>query len=175
MSEQLLHQTAGATEHAAQDSSKARILKSPEAIRLAWERLFEERRKLEPDHRLPINDQDALAKLWTDWMHQWLSTQLTPEQQVKKPNEKTSIFGAWVYREFGGKHFVFAMWQTGLTWAPTPELINSNYNGALEHVAKHFASWTRRVARAVSRHKQDEATQEARRRSGNAFGKHGLT
>ena len=68
-----------------------------------------------------------------------------------------------------------AMWQTGMTWAPTPELLNSDYNGALEHVAKHFASWIRRLARAVSRHKQDEATQEARRRSGNAFGKHGLT
>ena len=48
-------------------------------------------------------------------------------------------------------------------------------NGALEHVAKHFASWTRRLARAVTRHKEDPATVEARTRSGSAPGKHGLT
>ena len=68
-----------------------------------------------------------------------------------------------------------AMWQTGITWAPTPGLLNSDFNGALEHVAKHFASWTRRLARAVTRHKRDPATMEARIRSGNAFGRHGLT
>ena len=39
----------------------------------------------------------------------------------------------------------------------------------------HFASWTRRLARAVHRHKHDEATVEARARSGNTYRKHGLT
>ena len=158
-----------------QDSDKARMLKSPEEIRLAWERLFEIRRCVQPNDRAAINDQHVLAKMWTDWMHQWMLTQLTPEQQTQKTSSKTSIFNAWVYRDFGGKHFVMAMWQTGLTWAPSRDLLNHDYNGAVEHVARYFASWTRRVARAVSRHKQDDATQEATRRSGNAKGQHGLT
>ena len=68
-----------------------------------------------------------------------------------------------------------AIWQTGITWAPPPELLNSDYNGALEHVAKHFASWTRRLARAVTRHKHALATVEATTRSGRAPGMHGLT
>ena len=52
---------------------------------------------------------------------------------------------------------------------------DNNINGALEHVARHFASWTRRLARAVTRHKRDPETVEARVRSGSAPGKHGLT
>ena len=90
-------------------------------------------------------------------------------------SKKTSIFSAWVYMNVGGKNFVMAMWQTGITWAPTPGLLNSDFNGALEHVAMNFASWTRRLARAVHRHKHDEATVEARVRSGTTYGKHGLT
>ena len=74
----------------------------------------------------------------------------------------------------GGKLFVMAVRQTSVTWAP-PDLLQNNYYGAVEHVAKHFASWTRRLARAVTRHKQDPKTEEARRRSGNSYGMHGLT
>ena len=54
-------------------------------------------------------------------------------------------------------------------------MLNADFDGALEHVARNFASWTRRLARAVNRHKHDEATLEARVRSGNTYGKHGLT
>ena len=68
-----------------------------------------------------------------------------------------------------------AVWQTGMTWAPPPDLLNTDYNGALEHVATHFASWTRRLARSVARHKAHPLTDEARIRSGATVGKHGLT
>ena len=88
----------------------------------------------------------------------------------KRRAAQTSIFHAWARQNVGGKHFVMAIWQTGVTWAPPPELLNRDYNGALKHVAKHFSSWTRRLARAVTRHKTDPATQEARIRS-----QHGLT
>ena len=54
-------------------------------------------------------------------------------------------------------------------------MLDNDPNGALEHVAKNFAKWTQRVARAVTRHKNDADTQEARRRSGLSFGKHGLS
>ncbi len=68
-----------------------------------------------------------------------------------------------------------AVWQTGITWAPPEEMLTNDYDGALEHVATHFASWCRRLARAVTRHKNHQATREARTRSGTAFGTHGLT
>ena len=88
---------------------------------------------------------------------------------------QTSIFNAWPDSQMGGKLFVMAFWQTGVTWAPPPDLLWNNYHGAVEHVAKHFASWTRRLARAVARHKLDPKTEEARRRSGNSYGMHGWT
>ena len=68
-----------------------------------------------------------------------------------------------------------AIWQTGITWAPPPELLNENFNGALKHVATYFASWARRLARAVLCHKKHPHTNEARIRSGATRGQHGLT
>ena len=70
---------------------------------------------------------------------------------------------------------MMAVWQTGMTWAPPPDLLSTDFNGALEHVATHFASWTRRLARSVAYHKAHPLTEEARTRSGAAFRKHGMT
>jgi hypothetical protein len=74
----------------------------------------------------------------------------------------------------GGKHFVMAVWQTGMTWAPPSDLLNTIFNAALRHIATHFASWTRRLARSVANHKANPQTEEARIRSGTSKGKHGL-
>ena len=68
-----------------------------------------------------------------------------------------------------------ACWQTGVPWAPPVELLNSNLASALEHVATHFAQWTRQLARAVAYHKRHPAAEEARRCSGRSYGQHGLT
>ena len=38
---------------------------------------------------------------------------------------------------------------------------NTSVDGAAEHVAKHFAQWCRRIARAVRRHKESDTTREA--------------
>ena len=38
----------------------------------------------------------------------------------------------------GGKSFIMGVWQTGVTWAPTPEQLNTNCNGALEYIATNF-------------------------------------
>ena len=124
-----------------------------------------------------IQDPARLADMWTTWMHQWIRSdgELTEDQRRKSTAAKTSLFNVWVHQNIGGKQFVMAVWQTGITWAPPPRLLETDYTGALEHVAKHFASWTRRLARAVTRHKRDWRTIEARIRSGNAFGRHGLT
>ena len=89
--------------------------------------------------------------------------------------QHTSLFNAWVRQNVGGKHFVMAIWQTGITWAPPSHLLENDHNGALKHMAQHFCRWTSRLARAVTRHKEDPATKEARIRSGKAWGRHGLT
>ena len=61
------------------------------------------------------------------------------------------------------------------TRAPATDLLQNDYYGAVEHVAKHFASWIRRLARADTRHKKHPKTEEARIRSGNSYGMPGLT
>ena len=43
------------------------------------------------------------------------------------------------------------------------------------YIAKNFAKWTQRVARAITRHEDDPDAEEARRRSGQSYGKHGLS
>ena len=90
------------------------------------------------------------------------------------PHRRVSLPRSFI-RTQGGKNFVMAIWQTGITWASPPALLNNDYNGALEHVATHFTSWCRRLARAVTRHKRDPKTVEARIRSGEALHCHGLT
>ena len=158
-----------------QNSDHARVLKSQTEIQEAWQLIFERRRLVEPDDRQSIGDPDQLANMWTTWQREWFAKELTKAQWKKKWHEKTSIFNAWCWNTLGGQHFVMALWQTGMTWAPWPDLLNTNFNGALEHVATHFACWVRRLARSVARHKANPLTEEARIRSGTAFRQHGMT
>ena len=137
--------------------------------------IFERRRLGEPDDRRSITDPNQLAKMWTTWQRDWFATELTLAPSTKKWSAKTSIFNTWCYKTLGNNNFVMAVWQTGMTWAPTPGLLNTYFNSALEHVTTQFASWTRRLARAVAHNKAHPLTQEARTRSGASFGKHGLT
>ena len=151
------------------------MLKPSNEIKTAWRVIMEKRRLVEPNDRCAIQEPDTLKDMHNKWMHEWLEKNLTSEQRCKKQREKTSIFAAYLNREFGGKRFVMALWQTGIQWAPTPEMIRDDYNGALEHVAKNFAKWTQRVAGAITRHKSATDTIEARRKSGQSYGKHGLS
>ena len=85
------------------------------------------------------------------------------------------MFGAYLRNNFGGKAFVMALWQTGVTWAPTAHLNETNYDGALEHIAKKLGTWAQRIAAAREHHQADPDTKEAQRRSGGNTGVHGLT
>ena len=76
------------------------------------------------------------------------------------------MFKAYLFQNFGGRDFVHALWQTGLTWAPPTD---SDVNGAAEHVAQYFAKWCRRIARTVHRHKEDAATRFGEAVEANAF------
>ena len=148
-----------------EDKDKPRVFKTRAEIEKAWRIMFDRRRRGEPDDTREIQSRDRLQEMWNTWMQDWLDTEAT-DAQKKRRAQQTSIFSAWVYRNVGGKHFVMAIWQTGTTWAPPPELLNSDTKGALGHVAKHFASWTRRLARAVNgtlRRAMDEADAKCHR------------
>lgn len=158
-----------------EDPTQARILKPAAEIEAGWKMIFARRRMVEPDDRRPIYCQERLARMWTDWQRAWFEENLTPEQSQKRWNQKTSIWNAFIKRAAGTKHFVMAFWQMGVPWAPPLDMLNSNPTGALEHVATHFARWTRQLARAVAYHKRHPLTEEAARRSGHSLGRHGLT
>ncbi len=155
-----------------EDKTFARTLKSPQELEEAWREILTRRRLQEPDDRAPIQDQSVLSQMYTQWMHVWMHENLTEAQKKKPTSGQTSIFAAYLYQNFGGKHMVQALWQTGMTWAPPAD---SDPNGAAEHVAKHFAKWCCRIARSMRHHKEHESTHEARTRSGAAYKQHGLT
>jgi hypothetical protein len=134
-----------------QDAKAARVLKPSSEIAHAWQVIMDRRRLEEPNDRRKIEELDTLNDMHNKWMHEWLEKNLTSEQRCQTQNKKTSIFAAYLNREFGGKRFVMALWQTGIQWAPTPEMIRDDHNGALEHVATNFAKWTQRVACAITR------------------------
>jgi hypothetical protein len=144
-------------------------LKSKTECADAWQLIFERRRLEENDDTAAISDPDVLSRMFTAWMDEWIARELTLEQRKRARNRQTSIFAAYIKNEIGGKHFVMAVWQTGITWAPSPELVENDYAGALEHVATNFTSWVQRVASSIRAHKQDPKTVEARTRSGKAW------
>jgi hypothetical protein len=136
------------------DSKAARVLKTRSEIANAWRLILERRRLVELDDTCPITDPDTLADMYTSWMHEWLDENLTEKQCRLKGNQQSSIFAAYLNNNLGARHFVMALWQTGVQWAPPPAMLNNDHNGALEHVAKNFAKWTQKLARAVTLHKK---------------------
>ena len=153
----------------------AQVLKSESEIKWAWQIIMDKRRLIEPDDKQAITDPQQLAWLWRQWQKEWFEKHLTQKQRRKPWRKRTSIWNAWCFKNVGGGHFVMAVWQTGITWAPSPELLNSDFKGAVEHVVANFASWTRRLARSVACHKAHPHTVEARTRSGTKFRQHGLS
>ena len=72
----------GATEHAL----PTRRMRAAEEIAVAWLELLRRRRLVQPDDRAPIREPGTIARIWTDWMHEWLEEELRPEQQRKPPS-----------------------------------------------------------------------------------------
>ena len=150
--------------------------KSPDEINDAWQTMFRKRRLQEPNDNAPINNSNARKEMYNRWMKEFIANELTAEQRKNKRSSQTRIFRAHLMQKYGGKYFIMALWQTGITWAPPKELLdNKKTQGGTEHVVKFFASWVRRVARGVRNHQNDEKTITAKRQSGNTWGQHGLT
>ena len=52
---------------------------------------------------------------------------------------QNSAFNAYLKNKFGGRRFVFAVWEMGISWSPTDESFESFVDdpfGASEHVCK---------------------------------------
>ena len=87
-------------------------------IHAAWKEILRRRRKVQADDRVPITERSDLAQMHAQWMDQWLAERLTEEQRSKPRKKQTSMFSAYLKKEFGGKHFVMALWQTGTRGRP---------------------------------------------------------
>ena len=107
---------------------------------------------------------------------------MTEEQWYGTWSQKTSIFNAWLKNEYGHKHIASAMLQTGISWAPEPELLGDP--GASERalqisrikqITQDFVNWIKRVLEAIEIHRKKPSTMDARRRSGSKYGENGLT
>ena len=109
---------------------------------------MERRRREEPDDTAEIKDQDLLKKMHADWFGDFYAYEMTDEQKKKKHSSQTSMFNAYLWQHFGGKGFVMAVWQTGISWAPTKRTWETNRDYALEHVAVNFGKWAQRIIRA---------------------------
>ena len=166
MKRQVRQSTASTT-----DDVPAQTLKSAEEIKAVWTEILARRRSEEEDDTVSINDRNRLKKMHADWLQYFIDNKLTAKQRSYKRSRQTSFFGAYLKNNFGGKAFVMALWQTGIPWVPTKE---TNYAGALEHIALNFGQWAQRIIRARKLHQENPDTKEARRRSGDNTGKHGL-
>ena len=121
------------------DSKAARVIKTRDEIATAWKVILERRHLVEWDDTRPITNPKTRAAMYTSWMHDWCSENLTDNQRGQKGNKQSSIFAAYLHNNFGNKHFVMALWETGVQWAPPPQMLKDDYSGAIEHVAKNFA------------------------------------
>ena len=99
-------------------------LKTAASIQAALEELMEWRRTEQQDDTSPMNDPEKASKIWNAWCNHWLAHNLTAEQERYLRMNHTSIFTAYMHRRYGSKHFVFAILQTGITWAPSTELVD---------------------------------------------------
>ena len=156
------------------DSVPAQTLKSAEEIKAVWTEILNRRRLEEEDDTAPINDSTRLQKMHAKWLRDFLENELTAEQELYKRKNKTSNFSAYLWNNFGGKAFVMALWQSRISWAPTTDMKETDYAGALEHIALNFGQWAQRIIKPQQLYREDPDTEEARRRSGDNTGKHGL-
>ena len=127
------------------------VLKSQAELKNSWETILKRRRLVEPDDRKPIDDQAVRTKMYHNWLNEFAQKEMTKEQRAKPHRSRASIFNAVLQRNFGGKQWIMAVWQYGITWVPDPDIMERDRHGALEHVAKHFAQWVRRLARTLAR------------------------
>ena len=66
----------------------ARILKSSDEIKAAWQEILDRRRVEETDDTAPIVDPERLKRMFKTWMNDFLRDGLTAEQKKKNTTNK---------------------------------------------------------------------------------------
>ena len=84
-------------------------------------------------------------------------------------------FNAYIKNRYGGRRFIFAIWEMGVTWIPTQEILALGEKGATEHVCRRLLRWSAKLSTAIAKHTKDDETREATRCSGGNTGQSGLT
>ena len=113
----VLQSTASAT-----DGAPARTMKSASEISAMWTEILTRRRLEEPGDTAPIADHDRLKAMHANWLREFIDHKLSAAQQLRRRSKQTSAFGAYLKNNFGGRALVMALWQTGITWAPTTHM-----------------------------------------------------
>ena len=158
------------------DKTFAPARKSQDELRGCWSAIFEYRREAERDDQKPIESISTRRWLHSIWLKDFRRYELTREQKWQKTSsQQVSIFNAYLMNNYGGQHFIMGVWQMGMPWLPSKELLEAtDPTGALEHVKKHFTTWIESLAKAFQEHKDAPDTREARDRSNYEY-KYGLT
>ena len=78
--------------------------------------LFRLRRLVQPNDHVELSDEE-IARCW-NLSYDDFCQSLRPQQARLPAAKKRSHHSAYMKKQFGKKHFVLALWQTGLTWTP---------------------------------------------------------
>jgi len=103
---------------------------------------------------VPIEDPDERTWLCNKWRADFRKNELTYEQQGKSDNAQNSMFNSYLKNKFGGKRFIFAVWEMGITWGATEEMFTKDARGATEHVYKSLLQWSYNMSQAMENTKE---------------------
>ena len=80
--------------------------------------LYRVRREVHRNDRAELTETD-IKRCWKILYDEFMTT-LSPQQSRYTTRQKHSLFHSSLKRRFGNKRFIFAVWQTGMTWLPEP-------------------------------------------------------
>ena len=80
--------------------------------------LYRVRREVHWNDRAELTETD-IKRCWKILYDEFMTT-LSPQKSRYTTRKKHSLFHSSLKRRFGNKRFIFAVWQTGMTWLPEP-------------------------------------------------------
>ena len=124
-----------------------------------------------------IKDPKTRIRIYNQWRQHFEKNILTAEQRANSGRTagEARHFNAYLKMRYGGRRFIFAIWEMGVTWIPIEEILALGERGATEHICRRLLRWSYNLSTAIAKHIDDEETQEATRRSGGHTGHSGLT
>ena len=166
--------------------SRASCFAEPKSVCEKMESIMNRRRRIQPDDRQKCSVQQR-RKLFNEWRDEFVSNPwnleeygLTEKQKRRmSQSQQSSAFRAYLKNNFGGKHWIMAIWHEGLSWVPEHLVPKPPHASCtLEHkqeLVDAFCVWLARVVHSFSIFQHEERTVRAREKSGLVRGQSGLT